>query len=72
MKKFIIPITVFSALSFASCKKDLTCYCSYRTTTNSTIEQEISLKETRKKAEEICATYETPVAGTFWKCVVLD
>lgn len=71
MKKVFFIILGVTLISVTACKKEQTCSCNYQTTTGQ-ISQTIEINDTRKEAEKICDTYETPVAGTFWKCEILD
>lgn len=71
MKKFIPFLFVGIVVVLVSCKKEHTCSCNYQTFTG-TVTQTVKITETKSEAEKICQTYETPIAGTFWKCEILD
>lgn len=71
MKYSLLFISLVTLVTLSSCKKDHTCSCTYQTTTGQ-VSQTTTIKDTKKEAEKICDTYETPVAGYFWKCEILD
>ena len=58
MKKVLLFAAVLSAFSFASCKKDYTCTCSY-SVGGTTVSGSTTIHNTKKKAKDACTALAT-------------
>lgn len=72
MKKLTILLALAISVSFASCKKDYTCDCTYKVTysysgVTSSEEGSISksIKDTKKKAQSECDDYESALKSQY-------
>jgi hypothetical protein len=67
MKKVIYSavIVMFCVVSLGSCKKVYHCNCSYN---NRVVFSKDLGAQSESKAQEICNTYDTTVAGELWNC----
>ena len=68
MKMTLLAIAV-AGLTFASCKKDYTCTCTYNGTMQKG-EVSTTIKDTKKGAKETCDSYSDPDPAIAGVCVI--
>ena len=67
MKKVLLLVAVLSAMSFASCKKDYTCTCTFP---NGGGSGSVTIHDTKKKATSTCNGDVTTINGVSSTCSI--
>jgi len=71
MKKMLLVAAV-AGLALASCKKDYTCECTTKDTSNGTVmgTSSVTIKDTKKKAEDACNGKKATAGTLTTECAI--
>jgi hypothetical protein len=70
MKKLTLSLVAIAALSFASCKKNYTCECTYKISGIPDTKQSFTFKNTKSKAKTSCDALSISAGSSSTSCVI--